>query len=264
KQTIFGRYFVTDYRNPAFFDGKNILTSSRPGVLDRAQNFVLGDTYSFSPHVVNSFHLRFSRTRINRGPAPNLINPADLGVNLNPLVDNFVDISASGDFATGCGTCAPGFFNDNSTQVAVDVNYIRGKHQLSFGGVYFRNQLNWLANTLSNGQFGFNGQFTGDPLADLLLGRIFSVGRVAALAISLRQHLMSAYAQDTWQVTPSLTLNLAVRWEPLLPEIDKDGIGVRFDHAAYTAGTHSQVFDNAPPGTFYFGDPGIPKAFTDN
>src|SRR6185312_410330 len=29
KQTIFGRYFVTDFRNPAFFDGKNILTSSR-------------------------------------------------------------------------------------------------------------------------------------------------------------------------------------------------------------------------------------------
>jgi len=261
KQTIFSRYFIADYRNPALFDGRNLLATARPGVLDRAQNAVIGDTYTFSPRVVNSLHLRFSRTRINRGPASNLINPKDLGVNINPLVSNFLDITASGAFATGCGTCAPGFFNDNSYQVADDLDYVRGKHQFSFGGEYFRNQLNWLANTLSNGQFVFNGQFTGDSLADFLLGRISSVGRGGPLATSLRQNLMSFYAQDAWQARPNLTVTLGIRWEPLLPEADKNGIGVRFDQAAYVAGIKSQVYQNAPPGFFYFGDPGIPKSF---
>lgn len=261
KQTIFTRYFVADYRNPALFDGKNLLATARAGVLDRAQNAVIGDTYTFSPRVVNSLHLRFSRTRINRGPASNLINPKDLGVNLNPLVPNFLDITASGSFATGCGTCAPGFFNDNSYQVANDLDYVRGKHQFSFGAEYFRNQLNWLANTLSNGQFVFNGQFTGDSLADFLLGRISSVGRGGPLAISLRQNLMSFYAQDTWQALPNLTVTLGLRWEPLLPEADRNGIGVRFDQAAYVAGIKSQVYQNAPPGFFFYGDPGIPKSF---
>src|SRR5262249_42883855 len=87
----------------------------------------------------------FSRTRIDRGAAPNLINPADVGVKFTPLVKNFIDITLTGDFRLGCGTCAPGFFNDNSYQVANDVDYVRGKHQITFGGTYFKNQLNWLA-----------------------------------------------------------------------------------------------------------------------
>src|SRR5206468_3132265 len=49
KQTIFGRYFVADFSNPAVFDGQNLLTTTRPGVVDRAQNVVVGDTYTFSP-----------------------------------------------------------------------------------------------------------------------------------------------------------------------------------------------------------------------
>lgn len=262
KQSLFGRYFVTDFRNPAVFDGKNLLPTTRPGILDRAQNFVLGDTYSLSPNLVNSLHLRFSRTRIDRGPSPNLINPADVGVKINPLVPNFIDLSLTGDFAVGCGICAPGFFNDNSYQVADDVDYILGKHQLAFGGEYFKNQLNWLANTLSNGQFTFNGQFTGDPLADFLLGRISSVGRGSPLGpIYMRENIISLYGQDTWRLKPNITLNLGMRWEPLLPEYAKYNQGVVFNRAAYLAGTHTQVFDNAPPGFFYFGDQGIPRSF---
>jgi Carboxypeptidase regulatory-like domain/TonB dependent receptor-like, beta-barrel len=262
KHTIFGRYFIADYRNPAVFDGKNLLPTTRAGVVDRSQNFVLGDTYTLSPSTVNSLHLRFSRTRIDRGAAPNLINPTDLGVNINSLVPNFIDISLSGNFRLGCGVCAPGFFNDNSYQVADDVDYVRGNHQFAFGGAYFKNQLNWLANTLSNGQFVFNGQFTGDSLVDFLLGRLSSVGRGGPLAVALRQNVIGLYAQDTWQARPNLTVNFGVRWEPLLPEYDKNGIGVHFDHGSFTAGQNSTVYDNAPPGFFYYGDAGIPKSFT--
>src|SRR3982751_1663518 len=87
-----------------------------------------------------------------------------------------------------------------------------------------------------------------------LLGRISSVGRGGPLAISLRQNIMSFYAQDIWQARPNLTVTLGLRWEPLLPEADKNGIGVRFDRAAYVAGLKSQVYLNAPPGFFYYGD----------
>lgn len=263
KQTIFGRYFAADYRNPAVFDGTHILNTARPGVLSMAQNAVVGDTYVFSTGIINSAHFRFSRTRIDRGAPPNLINPSDLGVNLNPLVKNFLDVSATNSFATGCGTCAPGHFKTNSYQVADDVDYIHGKHHFSFGGEYFKNQLDWLANTVSNGQFVFNGSLTGSPLSDFLLGRIFTVGKGAPLAILPNQNIVSFYVQDTWEATPNLTLTVGLRYEPLLPESDHNGIGVRFDPAAFTAGTRSQVYTNAPPGFFYFGDKGIPKAFTD-
>jgi outer membrane receptor protein involved in Fe transport len=262
KQTIFGRYFVTDYRNPAVFDGVHILNSARPGVLSRAQNAVLGHTYSLTPNIVNSAHFRFSRTRIDRGAAPNLINPTDIGVKLNALVKNFLDVSATNSFATGCGTCAPGHFNTNSYQGADDLDYVRGKHHFGFGGEYFKNTLDWLANTVSNGQFVFNGSLTGNPLSDFLLGRVSSVGKGAPLAIRPYQNIVSMYAQDSWDARPNLTVTLGLRWEPLLPEADANGIGVRYDHAAFSAGTKSQVYTNAPPGFFYYGDKGIPKSFT--
>jgi outer membrane receptor protein involved in Fe transport len=262
KHTIFGRYFAADYRNPAVFDGTHILNTARPGVVSLAQNAVLGDTFIFSDGIINSVHLRFSRTRIDRGAPPNLINPKDLGVNLNPLVKNFLDVSATNSFATGCGTCAPGHFKTNSYQVADDIDYIHGKHHFSMGGEYFKNQLDWLANTVSNGQFVFNGSLTGSPLSDFLLGRIFTVGKGAPLVIHPNQNIVSAYVQDTWEATPNFTFTFGLRWEPLLPESDHDGIGVRYDQAAFAAGTKSQVYTNAPPGFFYFGDKGIPKAFT--
>jgi len=259
--TLFGRYFVSDFRNPAVFDGSNLLPSTRPGVLPRAQNVVFGDTYTLSAKIVNSLRLRFSRTRIDRGSAENLINPKDIGVNINPLVKNFVDISVSNAFRLGCGTCAPGFFNTNSYQISDDMDYVRGKHQISFGGTVFKNQLNWLANTLSNGQFVFNGQFTGDALADFLIGKVSTVGRGGPLAVALRQNVFGVYIQDTWRAAPKLTVNFGLRWEPLLPEYDKNGVGVHFDRDAFVAGTRSTVYTNAPPGFFYLGDRGLTKSF---
>ncbi len=262
KQTIFGRYFAADYRNPAVFDGTHILSAARPGVVSLAQNAVVGHTYVFSTGLINTAHFRFSRTRIDRGAPANLINPADIGVNLNPLVKNFLDVSATNSFATGCGTCAPGHFKTNSYQIADDIDLIRGTHHFSFGGEYFKNTLDWLANTVSNGQFVFNGSLTGSPLSDFLMGRVFTVGKGMPLVIHPSQNITSLYFQDTWEATPNLTLTFGLRWEPLLPESDSSGIGVRFDRTAFNAGTVSTKFVNAPPGFFYYGDKGIPKAFT--
>jgi hypothetical protein len=61
KQTMFGRYFAADYRNPAVFDGTHILNTAWG--LSMAQNAVFGHTYAFSSGIINSAHFRFSRTR---------------------------------------------------------------------------------------------------------------------------------------------------------------------------------------------------------
>ena len=78
KHRVFGRYFITDYADPAVFTN-NVLTAARPGVVDRAQSMVLGDTYSLTNSMVNGFHARVSRTRVNRGEPENMINPKTLG-----------------------------------------------------------------------------------------------------------------------------------------------------------------------------------------
>src|SRR5262249_26448110 len=80
KNSVFGRYFFTDYRNPGAYDGKNILLTNRPGVLDRVQALTLGDTFTMSGSKINAFHFTWSRDRVTRGPAPGLPTSRDVGV----------------------------------------------------------------------------------------------------------------------------------------------------------------------------------------
>ena len=68
KHTVFGRYFIADYKQPAAFNNNLLLTGAR-GLLDRSQSVALGDTYTITPTILNSFHASWSRLAITRGPA---------------------------------------------------------------------------------------------------------------------------------------------------------------------------------------------------
>ena len=254
KHSMYGRYFLYDYTLPATFDGKNSLTTTTPGNSDRSQNATFGDTYTFSPTVVNSFHVTFNRRRDDRGAASNLFSPASLGVNMFNLLPNFINLTVTGYFAVGCGTCAPGYFNTNTYQLSDDFTVIRGKHQFGFGVDVRKLQLNIDNNQQSNGQFTFAGTYSGNNLADFLLGRISTFNDGNPNPNTLRQTVTALYAQDSYRVSSNLTLNLGVRWEPSVPPYDKYNRGNQFSLAAFNAGQTSSVFPNAPPGILFAGD----------
>jgi hypothetical protein len=254
KNTMFGRYFLYDYTLPATFNGTNALTTTTAGNDDRAQTATFGDTYTFSPTSLNSFHITFNRRRDNRGSASNLFSPADLGVNMFNLLPNFINLTVTNYFSVGCGTCAPGYFNTNTYQLSDDYTVIRGKHQFGFGVDVRKLQLNIVNNQQSNGQFTFGGAYSGDNLADLLLGRVQTFNDGNPNPNTLRQTVTSLYAQDTYHVTTHFTLNLGVRWEPSIPPYDKYSRGNQFSLAAFNAGQVSTVYPNAPAGLLFAGD----------
>lgn len=258
KHLIFGRYFIYDYLAQTFFDGKNALTTGpQPGNQQRSQTATIGDTYTFSPTMVNSFHATFNRRRDNRGSAPNLFGPHDLGINMFQSIPDYIQITVSNYFNVACGTCAPGYFNINTYQVSDDFTWIRGKHQFAFGVDFRKDQFNSTNNQQSNGQITFNGNTTGDALADLFIGRMSTFVDGNALSDYMRQAVFAAYAQDTWRVTPHLTINAGVRWEPELPTYDKQSRGNQFNLPAFIAGTKTNDprYPNAPPGLLFASDP---------
>ena len=55
KNSIFGRYYVVNYRNPSVYTD-NILTTTQVGNLESTNAIALGDTYSFTPTLLNSAH----------------------------------------------------------------------------------------------------------------------------------------------------------------------------------------------------------------
>ena len=261
KQFLFARYFISNYSNPPVYDGKDILTATKAGELARSQSLTLGDVYSISPTLVNSIHLTGTRLGLFRGSASNLPNFQTFGVNIpNPIANSLV-ASVSGYFNIANGTATPGHFNRNVLQAADDVDWAKGKHTLAFGVDFIDSRLNELSNQITNGQFAFSGDITGDGLADFLLGLPKTFNQGNPEAENWQQTYWGLYAQDSYKAKRNLTLNAGLRWEPFSPAHDAFHRGSFFSDAAFQAGTISTVFPTAPPGLFFCHDVQTPCSY---
>jgi hypothetical protein len=102
-------------------------------------------------------------------------------------------------------------------------------------------------------------------MADLLLGRFSGLTDGKVISDYIRLTAIAAYAQDAFHVTPRLTINYGVRWEPEVPAYDKYGRGNQFSLALFEQGWHSSVYPQAPAGLVFSGDSAqdpYGKAFT--
>jgi hypothetical protein len=258
KQTMFVRYMYAVYENPATFDGQNVLTLSRTGQKNQVHSVVYGHNYILSSTVLNSFHFTYNRT-LNDRPLPEFFTATDLGSRVYSPLKGYVGVSVNGSgFSIGAGGTNPGYFNSKGFQVADDVDIIRGAHQLSFGGNWIRTRIETLNNRPTNGQFTFNGQTTGLPLADFMIGAVNSFVQGNPVYDYDHNDYIGLYAQDNWKVRANLSLNAGLRWEPFLPIKNTYGWTSHFDRAAFDAGRRSTTYPQAPAGLLFPGDDGYP------
>jgi hypothetical protein len=263
KQTMFGRYYLTHYFQQGFFNN-NLLNTVNPQLDDQEQSLTLGHTYSINSNLVNSFHASGTRSFINRGQVSSLINPKTVGINVSTPVPNYIYMAVSGDFTLSCGTCESYEVTTNSENVLDDVFWTRGRHHFGYGVNWIHNHMNLQGTNNANGQFTFNGSFTGNAMMDFLMGDLYSLYQGNNTGSTFSMNAFGLYAQDSYQMTPRLTVNLGVRWESALPEVETAGRGDSFSMSAFMAGTTSNVFKTAPPGLLFAGDPGIPKGYINN
>ena len=95
-----------------------------------------------------------------------------------------------------------------------DVSIRRGLHTFTIGGDLRRNLFDLHSQPDPRGTLTFTGIFTGDAFADFLLGLpAASALAYGETATRLRGRAGDAYVTDDWRATPTLTLNLGVRWE---------------------------------------------------
>lgn len=262
--TLYARYFLTNYKAPAYYSPTNLLLTTTAGNDERVQSVIVGDSYTITPKLVNTASATYDRRRDNRGPTAGGINSTKIGVSMYDYVPADLRLSVTNGFSTGCGTCSPGFFNTNTEGFNDDVEYIQGKHDVAFGIEVVRTGDNTQAGYLQNGNYTFGGTVSGEGMVDFLTGRMSAFGQSRAQQTTFRQTIPSAYVQDTYHWTPRLTVNAGVRWEPNYFQRDEFGRGSTFSYPDFLAGNHSTVFPNAPAGSFYYRDKGVPKSFTDN
>jgi Carboxypeptidase regulatory-like domain len=262
KHTIFGRYYYAGYTLPP--DATSYLTLNQADQQLRYQTGTMGDTYIVTSSIVNSFHANLNRAFNYKAFDPGVTTPSDLGVAdfYNPL-PNYINLTVNNFFNVKGGTAlTPAQFNNTVFQFSDDVDFVKGKHSFSFGGNYVRFMTNLQSPVYLNGSFTFSNQATGFAMSDYLLGDLFSFQQGNIVSGHARKNYLGLYAQDSWRITPKLTANYGVRWEPFLPVYSKDGQGEHFDFNNFNNGVQSKVYVNAPAGLQFPGDyPGYGNSY---
>jgi outer membrane receptor protein involved in Fe transport len=257
KQSLFGRYMATTYlQPPAFSLTKSILASPTGGLNDLAQSATVGHTWLISPSTINAFKVAFNRVGVHRYN-DDYFSGCDIGVQMYCYIPHQTVVSITGGPSIGISTAIQASFIPTTYTLADDFTLIRGAHQFAFGATAFRYQSSSNANVYSAASFGFTGTATGAGLADFVAGELDSFTQGVPNTLFVTKWYVGAYAQDTWKISPHLTATLGTRWEPFLPQSVNNGAIYNFSLANLEAGIKSTVFQNAPAGLTYAGDPGF-------
>jgi hypothetical protein len=255
RNSVFGRWFVTDYSQPPYYTD-NLLTTLTVGQAARAQSIIAGDTYLISPTTVNSFRANFTRSMAVRQDAPNTPTMTQLGSNVTSLVPDYTgQVSASGYFSLGG---IGGYFVNNTWNLSESVSMTRGTHQIVAGFNFVHTQLNGLGPFQMNPRFTFNGSITGNALADFMVGDPATVLQGNGQVAYDRMNSPSLYVQDNWRVSRSLTIDAGLRWDPFYPQHHIENMVSIFEPDQFYQTVHSTVYPNAPAGMFFRGDRGFP------
>src|SRR5438128_3405900 len=268
RHSIFQRYIVTRYSNPHPYNVTHnllALNTTDGGNEDLAHGFALGSTYLVSPNTVNAFRVGMTRVIVGR-PGIQFFGPSDIGVNAYTYSPGNMVLVINGGFQFNTrGVYAHNV--SNAYNLNDDVNLVRGNHQMTFGGNISEYKVYQRCLVSGQGSYTFNGSATGLGMADFLTGRLTQLMQVSAVLWSSRQTYVAAYLQDVWKMSPRVTLNAGLRWEPFLPlavgygrgSSLNEGGSFNFSQERFNRGIRSTVYPSAPAGLYFPGDPGFPE-----
>ncbi len=262
KQSLFFRLLTTQQYVPNSFSVDPIILNwTNTGLDQLANSLAFGDTYLFSPSVVNSFRAAWNRTAHRY--IPNLaFSHCTAGVNMwcdaNPQTIGAMSIT--GGFTMGSTSAANEYWTGTAYALNDDVSWVRGAHQMTFGAGAWQGRVAEFTHFASTSQLNFNGaglQSSGGlGMADFFLGKVNTFFQGLPNTNYSREQSVDLYFTDTWKLNSRLTVNFGVRWEPFLP-MHAPQIS-NFDMNRFLNGVRSTVFLKAPLGFYFPGDPGFP------
>lgn len=200
----------------------------------------LGFTYAFSPNMLMELRANYNRWKAHIKCTDTVTNKS-LGIfDPNPdqiSTQSLASIGGIGISGFGQSYECPTIDNDNVFPFSASFTKSMGKHSLKWGGDFVRYR-NDRFQVQGSGGFGGRGTFTfgptitqlyqgaagGSPLgpygsvvnafADFMFGLPDSTDRAQILlSPTMRQSHLDGYIQDSYKITPSLTLDIGVRYD---------------------------------------------------
>jgi hypothetical protein len=179
---------------------------------------VVHATWTISPTLVNEAAFNFNGNWIALTPIGIYQKPAGWSATSlfnNNALDRMPTIQLGGSYGVNYDPASWPWKNAAwDKQVRDDVSWTKGAHNMKMGGQFMRYGKNQDIFGPTQGSYNFDGSFTGNAVADFILGYSKTYTQ---LALQDRTHTrtttMSYYFTDNWRVTKRLTLNLGARWE---------------------------------------------------
>jgi len=248
-----GRYSFADRGlfEPFAGAGFSPLPSYGNDVPRRAQNLAVAYAHTFSPSLVNETRFAWNRVaiQVNQQVQGSPTNPQ---VGLPDLSSNARDAGLSFIRITGFSNMGQEYNNpqasDSDTfQVGNQISYVRGRNTVKAGFDYRHLAQDAFRDVQSRGFLNFQGAFTRNPLADLLLGfPTVTGGARLDNPQRLRSYSLNFFLQDNYRVTTNFTISAGMRYEYNRPATDPDD--------------RAQVYHPATGGLVQVGTNGVPRA----
>jgi hypothetical protein len=223
-------------------------------VVEHDHLFALNYAQTFSPTLVMNLSYGFTRGHVHeagiQGDFPSISPSADLGL------PSYIDVSHYPQYPairvsgyTGAndpeniGTQTFSIIKEGQEthQALGTVDWVRGKHDLKFGGEWRVHRINFTQPGWPAGQFRFDATGTsefldpgadtgGDGMASFLMG----IGKMNSPQpgagnmpyevpndVATQNHQFGMFVQDNMRVNPKFTLNVGVRYELSLPRTER-------------------------------------------
>jgi len=232
--------------------------------LGTAQLINLGQTKTLGTSAVNEIHLSYMRTANTVGQPVGGVGPtlASQGFVTGPGTSGIVPLAPSIEGVENVvfnsfvmGTPITNLVQVNNTFSVMDnFSKVLGNHTMKTGLELSYEQINVNPDATFNGSFQFVGSETGSDFADFLIGVASNYNQADSMSFYGRHKYASAFAQDTWRINPSLTLNYGLRWELMQYWSEKYN-----QIPTFVLGEQSKVYPGAPVSLVYPGDPGVPN-----
>lgn len=143
----------------------------------------------------------------------------------------------------------------------VDISYLRGKHNMKMGLSYNRYTKNQQLFGNWGGAYSWNDSvtggtyngtsYTGDAFMSMVLGLSSSFSQAQDLPIRhYVNETVSAYLEDNWKITPTLSLQLGLRYDALPHAWERGNNVSNFDPNAYLSSQAPSYIATSTPGVF--------------
>jgi hypothetical protein len=246
--SVFTRYVYSnrDRFIPGYFGGTidGTGTSAWGRQTIKSQGVVAGWTKIISSAMVNEFRFSWSQAISDAVQDPFGENGPEViglkGVPDNPLINGGITgITIDGYFGGGGGgrlgspDFLPKFQHTNQFEFIDSVSWLHGNHALKAGAdIIMPMQNQYMDVPATRGALRFRTSFTGNAMADYLLGYVADLQLSNVWVVEQRHRAQMYFIQDDWKVNPRLSLNLGLRYDFITPALEANNAQTNFNPAA--------------------------------